>query len=181
MPVVHPVPDDASAVGHPLVEAAMKRSGVVWLQAPPGSAPRLVWYVWHGGAVYLVHGGAEQPLPGLRTAADAVVTAKSKDTGGRVVRWSGVVEHVLPGSPLWDEVVPQLHAARLNPRDGEEQPARWARESMLTRIRPSGEVTGEPAEADRGSGAAVPRPSGGGSGTPRPSWRGRRRPRRPLA
>jgi len=58
----------------------------------------------------------------------------------RVVTWVADVSPVAPGSPLWDEVVPLLHAKRLNAPDGEEQPQRWARESVVLRFTPTGET-----------------------------------------
>jgi hypothetical protein len=50
------------------------------------------------------------------------------------------VEQVRPGTPAWDEVVPLLHAKRLNPPDGDAQLARWARESLVLRLTPTGEL-----------------------------------------
>jgi hypothetical protein len=165
----------------PIVEAATKRSGVIWLDVPGADRTQLVWYVWHEGCVYVVHGGAEQVIDGLTTAREAAVSAKSKDTGGRVVCWVGTVERVLPGSGEWDSAVPVLHAARLNPPDGERQPLRWASESIVTRIRPTGELLEEPGALSSDSGAAEPPGSPARSAVPMPRWIGRPRYRRPLA
>lgn len=123
----------------PLVETATRKSGVAWV-SPEGSehaAP--VWQVWHDGAMWLVTGGLEQPVPDLPSGR-AVVAVRSKERqGDLLVRWVGDVTAVEPGAPAWDEVVPLLHAARLNAPDGEEQPARWARESRVLRFAPTGE------------------------------------------
>ena len=107
---------------------ATRRAGVVWVEVDGQAHP--VWQVWHEGAMYVVSGGLEQPLP---VAAHAVV-AVPIDRG--VGRWDADVERVLPGTPRWDEVVPLLHAARLNPPDGVAQPDRWARESTVQRFTP---------------------------------------------
>src|SRR6476469_5811228 len=102
---------------------ATRRSGVAWVQAD--GRDHLVWQVWHDGAMYVVSGGLEQALPEVRRA---VVAVRSKQRQGDLpVRWVADVERVVPGSPLWDEVVPLLHARRLNPPDGQAQPERWAR------------------------------------------------------
>jgi hypothetical protein len=164
----------------PIIEAATKRSGVIWLDVPGADRTQLAWYVWHEGCVYVVHGGIEQAIDRLDSAREVAVSAKSKDTGGRVVCWVGDVERVLPGSAEWESAVPVLHAARLNPPDGEGQPARWARESVVTRIRPTGELLEEPGALSAESGAAEPTGSSARSDVPLPRWLGRPRYRRPL-
>jgi len=96
-----------------LVQEATRRSGVVWVELP-GRAPRPVWHLWHDGSLYTVVGGLEQALadPG----PTAVVIVRSKDTqNDQVVRWGAEVSRVRPGSPLWNEVVPLLHARRAEP------------------------------------------------------------------
>lgn len=165
----------------PVVDAAMKRSGVIWLDVPGADRSQLAWYGWQDGCAYVVHGGAEQVIDGLAKAREVAVTAKSKDTGGRVVCWVGTVEHVAPSSALWEAVVPALHSARLNPRDGEAQPARWALESLVTQIRPTGELLEEPGQMSSASGAAEAPGSPARSEVPMPRWLGRPRYRRPLA
>ena len=165
----------------PIVEAATKRSGVLWLDVPGADRTQLVWYVWQDGAVFVVHGGSEQEIDHLLSANEVAVSAKSKDTGGRVVCWVGEVAHLTPNGAEWQSVVPALHAARLNPPDGEAQPARWARESTVTRIRPTGELLEEPGALSSESGAAEPPGSDARSDVPMPRWLGRPRYRRPLA
>jgi hypothetical protein len=121
----------------PLVADATRRSGAVWV-AMAGHPPRVVWHLWHDDALWLVCGGLEQPLP---VAPTAVVTVREKvSQSDRLVAWHATVSPVVPGSEQWDEVVPLLHAQRLNAPDGEEQPARWARESTVLRLAPTGEV-----------------------------------------
>lgn len=118
-----------------VVVEATRRSGVAWVQVDDHA--HLVWQVWHDGAMYVVSGGIEQSLPEL---GRAVVAVRSKQRQADLpVRWVADVERVVPGSPLWEEVVPLLHARRLNPPDGQEQPARWARESLVQRFTPTGE------------------------------------------
>ena len=121
-----------------LIEEATRRSGVVWVTPDGSERAHPVWHLWHDGAMYVVTGGLEQPLP----AADrARVTVRSKDRqADRLVTWVADVVPVPPDSELWAEVVPLLHANRLNAPDGEEQPLRWARESVVLRFRPTGET-----------------------------------------
>ena len=121
-----------------LIEEATRRSGVVWVTPEGADRAQPVWHLWHEGAMYVVTGGIEQPLPAGDTAT---VTVRSNAAqADRVVTWMAEVSRVEPGSPLWDEVVPLLHAKRLNAPDGEEQPARWARESLVLRFHPTGET-----------------------------------------
>ena len=123
-----------------LVEEATRRSAVVWVELDGGDRPRAVWHLWHDGRAWLVTGGSEQPLPGAGTATRAVVAVRSKDRqADRLVQWVADVARVEPGSQDWDEVVPLLHAQRLNAPDGDQQPARWARESVVLRLTPTGE------------------------------------------
>ncbi|MFJ4560329.1 hypothetical protein ACIP4Q_30225 [Streptomyces massasporeus] len=121
-----------------LVEEATKKSGLVWVQGPDGPA-RALWHVWHEGAACLVGDGpGEQPLPGLADGAEAKVTVRSKDKGGRLVTWTARVTEHAPGSEAWDAAVAELKGKRLNAPDGEAMPGRWARECRVLRLEPTG-------------------------------------------
>lgn len=137
----------------PLVEEACRRSKLVWLTAPdlPG---RAVWHVWHEGAVHVVTGGLEQPLPELPATVE--VTVRSKDKGGRLVTWVARVDTLDVGSAEWPAAAAALHAERLNPPDGEAQPQRWARESRILRLTPTGQVRERPGALPTASLAAAP-------------------------
>ncbi len=122
-----------------LVETATRKSGLVWVSAEGSAAAAPVWHRWHDGAMYVVTGGLEQPVPEL-PGGRAVVAVRSRERrGDLLVRWVAEVSVVAPGTETWDAVVPVLHAGRLNAPDGEEQPARWARESRVLRFAPTGE------------------------------------------
>ncbi|MCW2605584.1 MAG: hypothetical protein JWO60_277 [Frankiales bacterium] len=122
----------------PVVAEATRRSGLVWVRPEAGGREQPVWHVWHDGAALVVTGGLEQPFP---EAARVVVVVRSRARqGDRLVQWVATVEDVPPGTPAWDAAVPLLHAERLNAPDGEEQPARWARESRVLRLVPTGET-----------------------------------------
>jgi len=124
----------------PLVEQATRRSGLVWVRPDGAGQTRAVWHAWHDGCVWLVVGGLEQELPGIEQVARAQVLVRSHERrGGLLVTWTAEVEHVEPGTPAWDSGVPVLHGRRLNAPDGEQQPQRWARESTVLRLRPTGE------------------------------------------
>ena len=113
---------------------ATRKSGVVWVTLD-GQPPRVVWHVWHQDALWLVCGGLEQALPGADGATTATVVVRNSQND-RAATWTATVEPVLPGSPAWEVGVPGLHAARLNAPDGEDQPARWARESLVLTMTP---------------------------------------------
>lgn len=124
--------------GSRVVEEATRRSAVVWV-AVDRQPPRLVWHVWHDGRLWLVVGGLEQAVPGLLDARSAWVAVRSKEKqGDLLVEWEAAVHRVPVGSPEWDAAVPLLHAKRLNPPDGAAQPQRWARESVVLRLVPTG-------------------------------------------
>lgn len=164
-------PGDAGDAG-PLIEEAMRKTGIVWVAAP-GERAWPAWFHWHDGAAYLVTGDGEQPLPALTAGGTAEVVVPSKDTGARLIGWLATVAEVPPGGELWQQVVPAMHAKRLNPLDGDLQPQRWARECVLLRLEPTGEVLDQP----RGSGAAAPPPTPATTSGPLPYVLGRRRKR----
>ncbi len=139
-----------------LIEEACRKSAMCWLAAVGASRPLLAWHIWHEGALFVVSGGHEQHLPAMADGELLTVTVRSKDTGTRLVSWVGTAGVVAPGTPEWDSVVPELHAKRLNPIDGEQQPARWARESTVTRITPTGAVIEAPGRMSHRSHAAAP-------------------------
>ena len=150
-----------------LVAEACAKSALVWLRAPGGQRAHAAWHVWADGAVCLVTGGAEQHLtggPDLADGSEVDVLVRSKDNGSRLVAFCAVVSGVEPGTPEWDSVAPLLHAKRLNAPDGEEQPARWARESRVLRLVPTGQVLEQPGHLPTRSHAAEDegqRPAGG--------------------
>jgi hypothetical protein len=132
-----------------LVEEAMKKSALVWLTLPGLPQPRAAWHVWHDGAAYVLTGGeSEQPLPGLPEADRVLVTVRSKDKGGRLLSWVAACEPVEPGGGLWDEVAPLLAKERLNAPTHEGQLERWADESYIVRLTPTGEMAEAPGGHD---------------------------------
>ena len=152
------IQDRDAAVGTALVAEVARKSALVWLR-PAGDehGPAMAaWHVWYDDAVHVVSGGAEQSLPDLPDGAEVDVIARSKDTGGRVVTFRATVSTVFPGTDEWEPVVRELHAKRLNPRDGEQQPARWARESRVVRLTPTGRLVERPGHLSHRSHAAEP-------------------------
>ena len=121
-----------------IVDEATKRSSVIWLELS-GALPQLLWQLWQGGVAYVVTGGLEQPWPGDPAAGSGVVLVRSKDRGSDLlVRWEATIAVLAPGSAAWDEVVPALHAKKMNRTDGEAQPARWARDCVVRSLTPTG-------------------------------------------
>jgi hypothetical protein len=142
-------------LGQALVEEATKKSGLIWVKGP-GVPARALWHVWHEGAACVVGDGpGEQPLPGLAEGAEAEVTVRSKDKGGRLVSWAARVVELAPGSDAWDATVAELKGKRLNATDGEAMPERWARECRVCRLEP----TGATAPLPDGSLAEAPLPT----------------------
>ncbi|MEP6461916.1 MAG: hypothetical protein ABJC62_00540 [Frankiaceae bacterium] len=160
-----------------VVAEAMKKSGLVWLRVGEARASP-VWHLWHENSAYVLHGGDEQPAPGLADAANVAVAVRSKDNGGRLVVWSASVTAVSPDSAEWSTVVPLLAAKRLNAPDGPAAPERWARSCRISRLTPTGALLESWTDPDTGSGAAEAPETPATSWVPLPSWLGRRRPRR---
>ncbi|GHG96155.1 hypothetical protein [Streptomyces lanatus] len=138
-----------------LVEEATKKSGLIWVKGP-GVPARALWHVWHEGAACVIGDGpGEQPLPGLADGAEAEVTVRSKDKGGRLLSWTAKVVELGAGSEAWEAAVAELKGKRLNAPDGEAMPGRWARECRVLRLEP----TGTTAPLPDGSLAEAPLPS----------------------
>lgn len=168
-----PEPDFDAA----LIEEAAKKSALVWLSPAGLSAkadsgrssrargtggangpggPQAVWHVWHDGAVTIVAGGAEQPLPLWAVPGRVVeIAIRSKDKGGQLISFLSQVELVVPGTPEWGAAAEALHAERLNLAEGDKYQQRWAAESAILRMRPLGGAVAP----DGGSGAARPLPT----------------------
>ncbi len=170
------MPEWEDDVVRALVEEACRKSALVWVEVP-GDRARAAWHAWHDGAVCLVTGGGEHSLPGLAPGGPVRVTVRSKDKGGRLVTFTGEVEQIPADDERWHGTAAALHAVRLNPHDGEQQPQRWAREAQVWRITPTGDVPELPGAMPTGSLAAPPPPSKAATRTPRPLRLGRR-PRR---
>ncbi len=119
-----------------LIPAAMKKAGLVWLEIDL-QRPIAAWHVWHNDRCYILHGGAEQTVPGLAEAAQCHVITRSSLTYARTARWLSTVHSVPSGSAEWDELLPLLVARRLNLTDAGEVAGRWARDCVLSRVTPA--------------------------------------------
>jgi hypothetical protein len=159
-----------------LVDEAGKKSGLLWLDLPDLPQPRAAWHLWHDGSAYILTGGeGEQPLPGLPEASTVPVILRSKDKGGRLITFLASVEHVEPGGELWDQVAPQLAKERLNAPSHEGQLERWAEESYVIRLTPTGEVTQEPGQDDGEYATVRPVPTPAATAGPPPRMYGGKR------
>jgi hypothetical protein len=124
-----------------LVAEAARKSRVCWLSWA-GGPPRLVWHVWYDDALVVLSGDDGQVLPGLGESGTVEVTMRSKDTGGRLVTWSGSVEVVAPEDVSWDPSAAALLGVRLNVADPAAALAAWRSTGTIVRIVPS-VATGE--------------------------------------
>jgi hypothetical protein len=127
-----------------LVAEAARKSRVCWL-AWSGRPATLAWHAWYDGALLVLAADGEQPLPGLADAATVEVTFRSKDTGGRLVRWTGRVEVVDPDDPAWEAGAAALLAVRLNLPDPAAALLAWRTEGTIVRVVPTGEAGPEQA------------------------------------
>lgn len=151
--------DSDPDVTRALVEETCKKSALLWLRTLPDGRAVPLWHVFVDGAVHLVGDGAEQQLPTSAEGEEVEVTVRSKDTGGRLLCFRATTSRISPHDPAWSVVVPELHAKRLNPPDGEQQPQRWARESTVLRLDPTGRLVESPGHLPTRSHAAEPAPT----------------------
>lgn len=90
---------------NPIADAT-KKSGLIWISRPGTPNPAPTWHHWHDDAAYVV-----TDLSGVDRVS---VIVRSKTTGARALTWEATVTRVSPGTPEWDEIVPEIHTARLN-------------------------------------------------------------------
>ena len=119
-----------------LVAESAKKSRVCWLSwdARP---PRLVWHAWYDDALVVLSGDEGQELPGLDVAGSVEVTMRSKDTGARLVAWTGAVTVVLPEDESWEPHAAALLAVRLNLPDPAAAVVGWRTAGTIVRIAPA--------------------------------------------
>jgi hypothetical protein len=124
-----------------VLEEALKKSTVVWIEVPGegGTGGRAVpaWYGTLDGRVYVLTGGSEQRIPGLAEADRVTLIARSKELQSLVAEVEASVRVVPPTDPLFARLVPVLLPRRLNLRDGEQAAERWRKECTLVELTPS--------------------------------------------
>ncbi|HET6652965.1 MAG TPA: hypothetical protein VFH10_10025 [Nocardioides sp.] len=154
-------PDAAPDLTPALLAELGKKTGVSWLRYGAAGCPaHAAWHVWldtgDRGALYVVSGGTEQPLPGLERATRVEVTMRSKDNGGRLVTWVADASRVTPEDDRWEPVTAALVAGRLNLPDLATAADGWAESSVVTRLVPTGEVVETPGDLSDEHHRAVP-------------------------
>jgi hypothetical protein len=171
-------PSDLGGILAALVAEGANKSGVAWLTLPSLSSPRAVWHTWHDGALHVVGGGSEQPLPGLDASDTVDVTLRSKDTGGRLVAFPARVVVLSPADERYPAAVAALAADRLNAASAEAHDA-WDGTATVFRLEPVGPVAEHPGAYEPVSHAAAPPASNASTAGLRPLTLhrpGRRRP-----
>jgi hypothetical protein len=166
-----------------LIDEAMKKSGIVWLDVGTGPIEQAVWYVWLDDAAYVLTGPGEQPDPGL-SAGSVCVFARSKETRSRLVGWTGSAARLGPTDDAWDAVAAALAKARLNLPEPASAPERWAADPAIAiyRITPTGQLAEAPGRYSDAGGRAVPVPtSATTAGAPPKVIHRRQTARRPLS
>jgi len=114
-----------------------QRSSMCWV-AVGAEVSRPVWHRWDDGALCVVVGGGEQPLPGLSETAQVTVVLRDRATRQRAATVPARVEVLIPHTPAWTRTVAVLLPARLNLPDPDQAAERWARESTVARLMPVG-------------------------------------------
>jgi hypothetical protein len=157
------VPDPQDLADLALVAEASRKTSLLWLRLPGNATPRAAWHVWHDGAAYVVHGvdtnSDEQRLPGLDEAESVEVTARSKDTGGRVVVWTAHPVVIPPDDEAWEAAAQALAGERLNAGNAETLTLRWSQSAHIVRLEPVGGALEAPGRLSSDAHAAPPPPT----------------------
>jgi hypothetical protein len=134
-------PPYATASDAAVLDEALKKSTVVWVEVPgeggTGGRAVPVWYGTLDGRVYVLTGGSEQHVPGLGEADRVVLVARSKEQQSLVAEVEASARVVPANDPLFARVVPLLLPRRLNLRDGDQAAERWRKECTLVELTPS--------------------------------------------
>ncbi|MGN6575722.1 MAG: hypothetical protein ACTHKG_08545 [Nocardioides sp.] len=173
-----------------LVAELGKKTGVCWLtytawtRTGEVTATHAVWHAWVEtdgvGALYVVSGGEEQPLPGIEQVDRVEVTMRSKENGGRLLTWVAQASEVTPADEVWEPATTALVAGRLNLDDLSTAADEWAQHSRVTRLVPTGEVLEQPGALSDDAHRAVPRATPATTRGPLPRILHRRVKRRPT-
>ena len=122
-----------------LIADLAKKSGLVWVTYARHT--HAVWHEWVGDAVCVVSGGTEQPLPGIDKHQTVLLSLRSKSSRALVAEAEAAVEVIAPDSEHWESVTRALKSGRLNLDDADNAIDRWARESVVVRLVPTGKIT----------------------------------------
>lgn len=160
-----------------LTDELSRKTAVCWLRF--GGEDHPVWHIWYDGALHVVSGGDEQPLPGIGDVSTVEVVMRSKANGGRLLTWVGEVSVVRPEDQAWEPVTTALVAARLNLDDLAAAAADWAERSVVARIDPTDRTAEAPGSTSDDAHRAVPKPTPATTRGPLPKVLHRRGNRRP--
>ncbi|MBA2574491.1 MAG: hypothetical protein H0V02_06845 [Nocardioidaceae bacterium] len=171
-------PSADRALSISLVDEAMKKSGLIWVHTEQSPGGRALWHVWLAGSAYLLtraadahaHASAEadqaeqsganseQPDPGLHGESTVWVVVPSKDNASRLVCFAAVPSSLIPGDADWEAATRELAKSRLNLREPETAPQRWAADTRyrLYRLTLTGEVGERPGSYDSAHHRAAP-------------------------
>lgn len=122
-----------------VVAELAKKSGLVWVAY--AGRTQAVWHEWSGDAVCVVSGGTEQSLPDLADQQTVTLMLRSKTTRALAASVTARVEVIAPGSEHWDPTTTALRTGRLNLTDSDRAIDRWAADSVVARLVPTGPVT----------------------------------------
>jgi hypothetical protein len=136
---------EAGLGGDPRVAAeetfkkALGKGTIIWLAVPDERGKthnRPVWFVFDAGKVYVFAGPTEQDVPGLATASQVEIIARSKDARSRVSRVPATVRVVPGDDSLFDRIGQVGMGRRLNLPDGEGALDRWRKNCTLVELTP---------------------------------------------
>ena len=173
-PLTPPSREDFTAA---LIAEVSKKTSVCWLRYD--GVEHAVWHTWLDGAVYVVSGGNEQPLPEIEDVSSVEVVMRSKDNGGRLVTWVADVTVVQTSDELWGPVTRALVSARLNLEDLATAAAEWAERSVVSRIAPTDRLVEFPGSLSDDAHLATPKATAATTRGRLPKVLHRRQKRRP--
>lgn len=181
-----PVFVEAAAGGDPYLAAqeafgkALQKGAVLWVAVPqPPPRKRLfrktpsvrehaqpVWYVFDGGAVYVLTGPTEQQVPGLVEATRVELIVRSKEVRSRIAAIPATVRVIAGDDPRFGEIASTGLSRRLNLRDGDAALERWRANCTMVELTPHFRPAAAEARAAAAAEAATAAPPAAGAGTP---------------
>lgn len=141
VPVFIEAPESVIAAGvlADALDAALKKSAIIWLTIPqPRGQPiaKPAWFVYQGGKVYVLTGPAEQDLTNIALADEVTLTVRSKEVRSRVASVPAKVRVVRNDSDEFDRLIQIGLGTRLNLPDGDAALDRWKQTCTLVELSP---------------------------------------------
>jgi hypothetical protein len=141
IPVFVDAPESAIATGAlpDAVEAALKKSTILWVRIPQpdgGEITRPAWFVHQDAKVYLLTGPEEQDLPNIAEADKVTLVVRSKEDRSQIGAIPSAVRVVDNDAEEFEKIGESAVSLRLNLKDLPDALERWKATATMVELTP---------------------------------------------